>query len=105
MNPGMVPGDGVEGPFFVMVPGDACFLLARNELRESGTGTINERSEFNVIVESRDHFLSFRKLDYLVKVGDRGPVQVTHDGYLRVKLNSKHESLVRSLHCFDKFNP
>ncbi len=46
-----------------MVPGDACFLLARNELRESGTGTINERSEFSVIVESRVHFQKKWSLD------------------------------------------
>ena len=32
-------------------------LTERSEVREIGTGTLNERSEFSVIVESRDHFL------------------------------------------------
>ena len=51
----------------ILAPGDACFLLARNELRESGTGTINERSEFSVIVESRDHFF-YRRI-YIYQIG------------------------------------
>ena len=41
-----------------MDPGDACYLLLngmislteRSEVREIGTGTLNERSEFSVIV-------------------------------------------------------
>ena len=31
-------------------------LTERSEVREIGTGTLNEQSEFSVIVESRDHF-------------------------------------------------
>ena len=59
----MVPGDGVEGPFF-MVPGDAWFLLP-NEVRleKPVQGYLTSDSEFSSIVESRDHFLARDRID------------------------------------------